>query len=641
VDVVAFIVAAAAIVILPLVAVASPAAAHAWRAVSAAEDALALAEKGDLDFASDKAFLAEREFAAGRVSAARLHFLSSVPVVGEYVTVGETLFETGEAGAAAAAEFLGVASDLAGSFGDVEKITEAVAGADLSAITKDLRPETRHQLLATLTDDLPRLTVAAEKASLAVAAFDRLPEKGLGAVVRARLLPVRDRLASVRDAVAAALPFVESLPAAMGYPEPRSYLVFFQNNTELRPTGGFLGVYGLLTLKDAEIASFETDDVYALDGPSEGKPRPAAPAPIQRYLGVAKWYLRDANWSPDFPTAAVTMERFFREEATVVWGDGKVPSVDGVIAIDPELVKGVLSVIGPVKVDGKTFTPDNVVDELEFEVEKGYVTAGISMQERKGIVSRLTDAVMARLGSASVSELVALAGVFDASVKEKHFLAWFKDANLQKMAADAGWTGELTSGPVDSVAVFDANLASLKTDQTINRSVRYSFRPDGSGLVGSVAVTYANRGSFTWKTTRYRTYARVFLPPGTEFVEVRGAMKDDKIKDPARRPGTADVGDELGRRWFGAFVSVEPGETRTLEFRFRIAPAVVKAVAAGEYRLIFAKQPGTVAPGLTLDLNFGKKLMSAVPGEERKEWGDTRYLLKTDLRIDREFRVKF
>jgi hypothetical protein len=133
----------------------------------------------------------------------------------------------------------------------------------------------------------------------------------------------------------------------------------------------------------------------------------------------------------------------------------------------------------------------------------------------------------------------------------------------------------------------------------------------------------------------------MYVPSGSTFQGVTGAMYDDKLKDPARRPGTADVADELGRRYFGAFISIEPGETRTLEFRFRLAPKVAEAIAAGEYRLTVAKQPGTLANGLTVDLDFGKKLLSAEPAEKPEKFGDSRYQQTTDLLIDRDFSVRF
>jgi hypothetical protein len=118
-------------------------------------------------------------------------------------------------------------------------------------------------------------------------------------------------------------------------------------------------------------------------------------------------------------------------------------------------------------------------------------------------------------------------------------------------------------------------------------------------------------------------------------------MTNDKIIDPKRRPGTVDVGTELGRRVFGAFISIEPGETRELSFSYRLPTSVAAQVQNGNYSLLVQKQPGLRATPLTIDLDFGKKLKTAVPAEDAKEFGDTRYRTATDLRIDRLFTAQF
>jgi hypothetical protein len=636
------VLALAAVAALPLAALATPVILHATRGQDAVMAAVREAEAGEFALAAVKADTAAREFEAALAGAERLGFLSYAPVLGGYVTAAGAFMETGASGASAFADLMLVAVDMGGALGEADSLRRVLMTADISAVFSDLTSEARQRLLAAFVANVPRLRDAAEKTSLAVVAFDRVPDDGPGGSYKRRLMPLRDRLDQVRAVLAAGLPAVESLPTALGFPEERHYLVFFQNNTELRPTGGFLGVYGLMTVKDAEIVSLVTDDVYALDGPSETRARPTPPEPISRYLGVSKWYLRDANWSPDFPTSAARMTQFFREEATAAWGADQVPEVSGVIVITPEAVADVLRVIGPVAADDLVFTPENFVELLEYEVEQGFALEGVPASERKGIIGRLSKNVMDRLSRATFDELAALVEVFRANAAEKHVMLWFADPILQARAVRNGWAGTLPPLVGDYVQVVDANLASLKTDAVVSRAVRYRIEPqDGGGYLGSVTATYRNDGSFTWKTTRYRTYTRVYVPPGSEFISVAGAMRDDKIKDPGRQPGLADVGEEAGRAWFGAFVSVEPGETRSLEFRFRLAPSVERLIEAGEYRLTAAKQPGTLAPGLTLDLNLGKNLRTADPAEPQSEWGDRRYRLITDLLVDRQFRVGF
>jgi hypothetical protein len=52
------------------------------------------------------------------------------------------------------------------------------------------------------------------------------------------------------------------------------------------------------------------------------------------------------------------------------------------------------------------------------------------------------------------------------------------------------------------------------------------------------------------------------------------------------------------------------------------------------------KQIGTPANELKLNLDFGRSVYYAVPGESQEFFGDKKYTLTTDLREDREFVVK-
>ncbi len=42
----------------------------------------------------------------------------------------------------------------------------------------------------------------------------------------------------------------------------KNYLVLFQNNNELRPTGGFISAYGILKFRNGLFAGLEVNDVF-------------------------------------------------------------------------------------------------------------------------------------------------------------------------------------------------------------------------------------------------------------------------------------------------------------------------------------------------------------------------------------------
>jgi hypothetical protein len=85
--------------------------------------------------------------------------------------------------------------------------------------------------------------------------------------IRMQIAELKSVLKSGDEILTGAIPMTKLLPPLFGYPQRAEYLVMLQNSDELRPTGGFLGTFGLLTVDSGEIMKFETHDVYHLDMP--------------------------------------------------------------------------------------------------------------------------------------------------------------------------------------------------------------------------------------------------------------------------------------------------------------------------------------------------------------------------------------
>ncbi|MDO8599433.1 MAG: hypothetical protein Q7S02_04955, partial [bacterium] len=314
------------------------------------------------------------------------------------------------------------------------------------------------------------------------------------------------------------------------------------------------------------------------------------------------------------------------------------PSV--VVGFTPTFAESLLRIVGPVTIDGRRYTAENIADELEYQVEKGYYDQGIPRPQRKAIIGPLSRTIIDRIFATPFRNWGAIVSATGTAVRERHLLAYGKDAAIQGFLEQfdlAGRVRPLASGD-DGLLVVDANLGALKTDPVVERSIRYAVIPDGAGgYRGTVRLRYRNTGSFTWKTTRYRTYTRVYLPTGTQLIQARGAMVRDRSDD----EGPVDRGEEFGRSWFGAFLSVEPGQERSLVFEIRLAPPVAERIRRGSYVLDIQKQLGTLATPLTLDLEFGTPVETADPPEPPAAWGNSRYSMETDLREDRQFSVQF
>jgi hypothetical protein len=417
----------------------------------------------------------------------------------------------------------------------------------------------------------------------------------------------------------------------LGFDTPRTYLLLLQNNTELRPGGGFIGSYAVVTLDRGQVNVRVLEGSEAVD-----KATPSGlmvpPTPLVTYLGVPTWYFRDANWSPDFPTSANEVLKAYRRAHGAYADD-----IDVVAAVTPTVLEGLLRKIGPVTVQGKTFTAENVTEKLQYEVEYAYVDQGLKEEDRKSILSPFFETLLAAAARDFFRAPEVYQSLGEEMIRQKQLVAYSADSFFGDLIAAYGAGGEVvTSTPNDYILWVDANLGALKTDHAMRRRLSYELRPDGKGgYIATVAMAYRHVGTFDWRTTRYQTYARVYVPPNATFLSVEGMHKNGK---PITRNDVA-TGQELGKEWYGVFFSVEPGETKELVFEYAVPTSVVEQIKQGAYALLVQKQLGVVPYGLTLSLNFGTSIVDAQPPEAREKWGDSLYSFETTLQEDLPFRV--
>lgn len=423
------------------------------------------------------------------------------------------------------------------------------------------------------------------------------------------------------------------LPKILGFDQPRTYLLLFSNNTEIRPGGGFIGVYATMRVDKGQMELLALEGTEKIDARTPEEWRPTPPAILQEHLKVDRWYFRDSNWSPDFVASASKALELYGGEGGVASGE-----IDTVVAFTPTVLEELMRLTGPFTIQGIEFTAENVTEKLEYEVEYGYEDRGIIFAERKQIIEPFMLTLLEHLKNNLFFKLKDYWQLIETMGKEKHIMLYSLNPDLQAEAIKRGWSGQVQQTTGDYLLWVDANLAALKTDHAMARTINYSFsvQPDGR-ILATATMKYDHQGKFDWRTTRYRTYVRIFVPLGSELIKVAGAMKWDRTT----APGIIDQGEELGKKWFGTFIAIEPGKTGVLSFQYLLPEIISEQIKNSSYTLVVQKQLGTINHGLTLDLNFGKNITGANPPELESEWGDVIYRYSGDLREDREFSINF
>lgn len=581
---------------------------------------------GAQDFSGAKKALitAEEKLNNSKDDFRRLNKFKFIPLIGRQIRAVENILT-------ATIQLGSGLQDLA-DFGDTvfAPLSENGTAVSLAKISS----EQTENILEAIYESPPLLQGVKADIDLAVDAINNIPDTGLIGSIKKIVTPLKEQLPAIQAGLELAIPAAEAIPQIAGYPNGKTYLFLLQNNTELRPTGGFIGTYGILKLKNGEIENFNTDNIYNLDTPYHGTLLKEPPWQLQKYLKADKWFMRDSNWSPDFPAAAELAEWFYHKEG------GTEEKIDGVIAVTPTFIESLIALTGEIKVNGVTFTSDNFIETLQYQVEQGYYRQGISESERKEIIGVLSSKLLDQILELPSDRWADLWETFRKDITSKHILLYLKDEAVQQIIVEQGWGGSVRPVDGDYFLVVDANMASLKSDPGVLRTINYNLEKSSDNeYIATLKINYNNQGSFNWKSTRYRTYTRVYVPLGSELIGHEGVMDNDKLH--GGRPGDVEVMEEFGKTVFGGFISIEPQEQGELIYTYKLPTTISDQIKSDKYTLLAQKQAGTAAYDLIVNLDFGKKIDSFTPIDKGEQDGQNEVTFPTDLGQDREFNVTF
>jgi hypothetical protein len=436
----------------------------------------------------------------------------------------------------------------------------------------------------------------------------------------------------------------------LGENGPRKYLFLFQNNQEMRATGGFIGSYGLLDISDGRVRNFFVDGIFNPDGQLQDKIIP--PEPIQKIS--AAWSLHDSNWFPDFPASA--------KEAILFYEKTGGPTADGVIALTPTIMQKLLSVTGPIEMKdyGVTIDSDNFIEKTQQEVEADYDK---EHNQPKKILSDLAPIILDKIFNArDPKSVLSTLDVLSSGLEEKHILLYSQDENIQKIISGQGWSGETLKTPKDYLSVINSNINGYKTDGVIDEEISHNaeIQPDG-GIVDTVTVSRHHNGgnfSYVWWNKVNADYMRVYVPLGSKLISAEGQTREtDKPpldyealgfrKDPLVQKEEAGISidensgtkifEEAGKTVFANWTYVSPQETMTIQYKYLLPFKITfdtNDKPADSYSLLAQKQSGSLGSKLSSKITFPKNYNAVWNYPENLDKKGNEASMETDLKTD-------
>lgn len=384
---------------------------------------------------------------------------------------------------------------------------------------------------------------------------DQLMDAVAGPVSEIR--DVIDRTAPTLDVVNRYLPTLLSMAGGEG---SKTYLIIFQNNAEIRATGGNPAASIIMKVDQGkfELLDQASSATFYEEGTAGEQFSDIPGDTLALYPSTFARYSQDYTMTPDFPTTV----QLFQD----LWTRTNGERFDGVISIDPVVLSHMLAVAGPVDAAGEQISSDNAVKLLLSDAYERFPNGADSDR----FFSEVSRAVFTHLTSGKWDPAKMLDALTQ-SAGEQRLLLSFTDEAAQRLSTELGLDGALRSDNTTATqvgtylndysvgkleyhltqsvaATCDASARTITTTTTLTNSI-----PDG---ISTSYILGARNPRYGLPRTSMMLDVLFFAPPGGQVIATDPAGSEEAGFD---RSGSQDGNTALSR-----LVVVPQGGSRTV-----------------------------------------------------------------------------
>jgi len=485
-------------------------------------------------------------------------------------------------------------------------------GVKGSSTSNEKTTEDRISFLTNSVEGLiPYLDQIEKKVSIIQTAIDQInpnhyPEEFKGYQIKSNLIKIQENINEGHEFIKNGQPILSKISWLLGKDSPRKYLMIFQNDGELRPSGGFWTAYSTLVVKNGKVTPGNASNIYDLDDKIASK----IPAPrlIKSYhINVPYLNLRDSNLSPDFPTDA----KIFLDKYTKA--TGSKDKFDAVIAIDTNIMVDMVKILGKLDTRVGTFTsePDkrcygcpSIIYDLEWIAgrPRNYIE-----KNRKDFMNPLMSSLLANAMGSEKTKVAPLVETVLKNINQKHIIIYFPDEEMQKIGNLANITGKIVDieKNIDYFHLNDANFASAKSNIFITQKIKHDITIKDSIVEHKISVTYTNpapasncnleKGDLCLNAARYRDLFRFYVPINSKLIKMTGSEIE------------AIQYEELNKQVFEGFYGNKYALNAQSSIKTSIQYTSGVTINNSTYILLLQKQPGTKPIEYELTINGQKQ----------------------------------
>ena len=412
------------------------------------------------------------------------------------------------------------------------------------------------------------------------------------------IIDFKDQLSSSRKNLMDVIKLLNNSSEILGKDSSKTYLTLLQNNSELRPTGGFIGSFALITFESGKLLDIETFDVYSADGQLRGHVEP--PVAIKKYLGEASWYLRDSNWDPDFPVSARRAEWFLDKELN--------RQVDGTIGINLYVIKDLLKATGEIEITDyqETISADNLFHRAEYFSELNYFDGST---QKKDFLSSLINAIHFKISS--LEENIGLKALMSLvnSANQSQLQISLRDKIVEESLSDTIFSGatKIKDAPItetpsisDYLSIIESNVGVNKVNYFVDRSIDHKIIIDDNTINSQTKVTLTNKAeTAAWPAGTYKNFIRFILPQNASIKKVLVDGNSVKAAD-------LEIITDNFKKSLGFLVEVPINSQKIISVDYTPNQTIPQK-SSYEYDFLFEKQSGTQNDPINIEIISNQK----------------------------------
>ena len=385
-----------------------------------------------------------------------------------------------------------------------------------------------------------------------------------------------DMLEGLQETLAEVRPKIEAIPPLLGSEGPRTYVVMFLNNAELRSLGGSATTFAEITLDNGAIGAPTVQPA----GYGNMIPHPDfSVIPLSEEFeaiyakSLGRW-IANATLRPSEDTAAQIVQ--------AEWARMYGRQVNGVISMDGPALAHLLGAVGPITLStGDVVSSDTVLPLLFNEIYQRYSTGDLYADDAaQGVVYAETVAATFERLSTGQFDPEVLFEAMTTAAEGNHTNVWLADEAERSLLADTA----LAATGLRPASTDDQDVVGVYLNDQVGSKLNFylaSTVATGTGACGpdgrqvhrvtttltstlppeAVAGLSQNVAGKSW--ARYglakgeqRMVVFLYLPPGAQFGQILGP------DGPVAPSGNTDADRAVHVMW----VNVPPGGTQQLTF---------------------------------------------------------------------------